>query len=64
MPKTLIVSFAVEKPAGATYEDIATFVADAVGSMGGCLSPDDPLFHSLDVNEITINRTTFKIERE
>jgi hypothetical protein len=64
MPKTLIVSFTIEKPAGVSYEDIASYVADAVGSMGGCLQPDDPLFHSLAVNEITINRTTFRIERE
>jgi hypothetical protein len=35
------------KPDGATVDDVAVFVLDALCSYGGGLHPEDPMFHSL-----------------
>jgi hypothetical protein len=44
--KTIAVSFDMPDD-DVSFADIREFVVDALGSMGGCRHPEDPLFHSL-----------------
>lgn len=43
----MILKVKFTKPAGASIEDVAEFVADALSSWGGGLHPEDPMFRSL-----------------
>ena len=41
-------------PHGASDDDVAQFVAEALGSWGGGFHPNDPLFSSLGVTQVRI----------
>lgn len=47
------------KPDGASIEDVAEFIDDALSSMGGCRHPDDPMFSSLKMSCIRVHGTDF-----
>ena len=49
------------KPSGASVDDIAQFIIDALSSYGGGLHPEDPLFHSLTLHRLTVHGKKFEI---
>lgn len=40
------------------------FILDALSTMGGCRHPEDPLFHSLTIDELVVHGKKFMIEKE
>lgn len=55
----MIARIIFDKPEGATLEDVAHFIRSALTSMGGCLHPEDPMFHSLKLKEIIVHGQVF-----
>lgn len=53
-----------DAPPEASDEDIAQYVGDALGSMGGCRLPSDPLFGSLQIISVMIGETKFQFQLE
>ena len=52
--KRLTFLVTVDQPEGATVVDICAFIEDSLLWAGGCRSPDDPMFYSLE--NITVKR--------
>lgn len=53
-----------KKPEGTSEKEIAAFIADALSSWGGGLSPEDPLFVSLSIETVVVNGKTFTVKGE
>ena len=56
------VEVIVDRVPGASDEDVADFVTDALSSWGGQFRPDDPLFRSLDVKRVRIKGVVYEPE--
>jgi hypothetical protein len=52
MPKVTITYDSLK----ATHEEIAEYIFSALESMGGCLHPEDPLFQSMRIQQLTFHR--------
>lgn len=70
---TKITVWIKDAPAEASNEEIALFIADALGTMGGCRrppggngadDPGDPMFGSLEVKTIMLGETKYQIKEE
>lgn len=61
MPQ-IIINY--EMPEGATRDDIAEFVLDALQTWGGQRHPDDPLFGSLrgKINSLKVNNKLYDVK--
>jgi hypothetical protein len=59
---TMIAKIKFDRPPGAEIEDIAAFINDALSSWGGQFHPDDPLFFSLSISQVTVHGRTFAVE--
>jgi hypothetical protein len=49
-----LVTIEINTPSAVSTEDLKEYIYDALTSSGGNRRPEDPLFHSLEVNKITI----------
>lgn len=50
-----------EWPSGASENDVAGFIIDALETWGGQRHPDDPLFSSLRIDGVTVGKTTLTL---
>jgi hypothetical protein len=57
MRRRIVIS--VDAPPGATDEDLANYVCNAVETWGGSYHSDDPLFDGVKVRFITIRNTRY-----
>lgn len=46
-------------PDGVSDAELAGFIWDALESWGGSFHPEDPLFHSLELEHIQISKTKY-----
>jgi hypothetical protein len=52
------------RPLDTTVEEIAEFINDALTSWGGQKHPEDPLFGSLQLTDLTVHGKRFEVENK
>lgn len=60
-----IISIRLEDfPDGATAEGVAEYCRDALRCWGGSFRPEDPMFHGLRIESISVGNSRFTVPEE